>query len=795
MTYDYYYGYLYRNIHILLATTINILLIIHIFKGLLYNNLSNQIYIHYSGFILYILLIIISYLGYILTYGQLSFWGATVIINLLPISLGTLILGSYGISSITINRYLIFHMLLTLILYVFIIIHIFYLHQLSSQSPLPISILSTSGTQLHITFQHFILKDLTSLLILLTIVLLIALFILINLSHSNNLIPINPLSTPQHLVPESYFLYLYAILKIIPSKLGGILTVILTILFILLLTTSNWSYNLYNTNSININNYNNIDTVITIFFTYIYLSYIGLQLPIAPYLLNLRYFLLYLPVPVIIISLLSNISFMKKNFSLFYNHNNNYIGLISTTNHKRIGLYYLLTGAYISIIAILLSIIMRLELYSPTNNIINISNISFYNYSITNHGLLMLLFVVMPILFSAYGNYLLVLTIGLIDIIFPRINNFGYLVIIISWLLIQIGILTEYLTGTGWTLYPPLSIITSTYLISTIYISLAISGISSLLTSANYLLLFPYILHITDLLFISYSITSLMILYTFPVLAGAFLLAVSDILFTTTYFSGYSDPVVFQHLFWWFGHPEVYVLIIPSFGLINYTLSQYTSNYIFGSISMILALISILIFGSIVYGHHMFVVNMESDTNLYYSILTLVIAIPTGTKLYNWLFLIYSYPYNFTHTYNLPLLLSFIFLLMVIQGGITGIVLGNNILDIQLHDTYYVVAHFHYILSIGSILSVFLTLIQLTNYISPIRLYYYYYSCLDITYLSIIYLLLNIIFLPHYYLGFNTMPRRIPDYADYLFTWNSISTIGVISLYIMFFILIISPSS
>jgi quinol-cytochrome oxidoreductase complex cytochrome b subunit len=564
MTYDYYYGYLYRNVHILLATIVNILLLVHIFKGLLYNNLSNQIYIHYSGYVLYLLLIVISYLGYILTYGQLSYWGATVIINLLPASLATLILGDYNISSITINRYLIFHIVLTLVLYVFIIIHIFYLHQLSSQSPLPVSILASPASQLSITFQHFILKDLTSLIFLLFIFMSIALFILINLSHSMNLIPINPLSTPSHIVPEWYFLYLYSILKIIPSKMGGILTVVITILVILLLTTSNYSYNLYNTNSIAISNYNNIDTVIIIFLSYIYLSFIGLQLPIAPYLINLRYFLLYLPIPIIIISLLSTLplntylsmiqsrlmSIMTTSRSSMMS--SNYISLISTTNHKRIGLYYLLTGAYIAILGIILSIIIRVELYCPDNNIINMSNVSFYNYTITNHGLLMLLFIVMPIVFGAYGNYLLVLTVGLIDIIFPRINNFGWLLLILSYVLIQFGILTEYLTGTGWTLYPPLSTITSTYLISTIFLALAISGVSSLLTSVNYLLLIPYLLHISDLLLISFLITALMILYTMPVLAGAFLLATSDILLSTSYFSNYGDPVLFQHLFWWF---------------------------------------------------------------------------------------------------------------------------------------------------------------------------------------------------------------------------------------------------
>ena len=798
ISYDFYYGYMYRNIHIVLATIINLLLLIHMFKGLLYNNFTNQLYIYYSGFILYLLLIIISYLGYILTYGQLSYWGATVIINLLPTSLRYLILGSYSISPITINRYLFFHIILTLVLYIFIVLHIFYLHQLSSQSTLPITI-SSSPSPL-ISFYHYIFKDITSLLILLTITLAISLFIIINLSHSNNLIPINPLVTPSHIIPEWYFLYLYSILKVIPSKLGGILTVIIVILFILLLTTSSYSTSLSSAttlplSNINISTYNTIDLLLTIVLSYIYLSYIGLQLPIAPYLYNLRLFLLYLTLPIATLTLLSTLP-INTNTTL----NNIYTrNILATTSHKRLGLYYLLTAALISINGILLSIFIRLELYSPSQSIINISSISFYNYTISNHGLLMLLFIVMPIIFSSYGNYLLVLTCGLIDIPFPRINNLGYQLYLLSYILIQYSIFTEYLTGSGWTLYPPLSTITSTYIIAIMFLALSISGISSLLTSINYLLLLPYLLTINDLLLISYTITSLMILYTIPILASAFLLATSDILLSTSYFNitgttTSGDPVLFQHLFWFFGHPEVYILIIPSFGLINYQLSNQYSTYIFGSISMILALISILIFGSLVWSHHMFTVNLESDTNLYFSILTLVIAIPTGTKLYNWLFTISSTSltsFNTNTNNNIISLLCLIFLFMIIAGGVTGVILGNNILDIQLHDTYYVVSHFHYILSIGSILSIILTLLQLSSYINPYRLTLFIRNNINITDIILLFFSLNIIFLPMYFLGFNTMPRRIPDYNDYLYLFNSISTITVIALYISIFTLLL----
>jgi heme/copper-type cytochrome/quinol oxidase subunit 1/quinol-cytochrome oxidoreductase complex cytochrome b subunit len=784
MTFDYYYGYLYRYLHVVFASVINVLLLVHIFKGILYSNFNTQIYTHYSGFILYILIVIISYLGYILTYGQLSYWGATVIINLLPVQLSTLILGSYAISSITISRYLIFHMLLTFILYFFILIHIFYLHSMSSQSPVPVSVSGSPSSQFNITFLYFIFKDLTSLLSLVTVSVSVALFTMLTLSHPINMIPINTLVTPSHIVPEWYFLYLYSILKIIPSKLGGILGVVISLLVILLVTSSRFSVN------ISAVTLNTSDLVIIIVLSYLYLSYIGLQLPIAPYIFNCRIFLLLLLSMRVSLGSYSHGSMRVSLRS--YSHG--YISSLSTTNHKRIGLYYLLTSSYIAIVGILLSVIMRIELSSPSSVVIASSNVSFYNYSISNHGLLMLLFIVMPIVFGAFGNYLLVLTLGLIDIVFPRINNLGWLILVLSYLLIQYSILTEYLTGAGWTLYPPLSTVTSTFIISSMYLALSISGISSLLTSINYLLLLPYILVITDLLLISFTITSIMVLYSIPVLAGAFLLATSDILLTTSYFSNYSDPVLYQHLFWFFGHPEVYILILPSFGLINYQLSSFTSNYIFGTISMILALISILLFGSIVWSHHMFTVNLESDTNLYFTVLTLIIAIPTGTKLYNWLY-VTSSGFNSiainTSSQLLVLLLAYIFLVIVIQGGVTGVVLGNNILDLQLHDTYYVVSHFHYILSVATVVSIILTLYYLSSYINSLRVNSLLSSALSSYSIISLFLLLNTIFLPMYFLGFNTMPRRIPDYSDYLQTWNHTSSISVLGFYLSVLLMIL----
>jgi cytochrome c oxidase subunit 1 len=1028
LTFDYYYGYLYRYIHIVFASVINTLLLVHMYKALLYSNFNTQIYTHYSGFILYILIVVISYLGYILTYGQLSYWGATVIINLLPVQLATLILGSYAISSITISRYLIFHMLLSFILYFFIVLHIFYLHSMSSQSPVPVSIRKGTALQPSITFLFFIYKDLTSTLALLSGSISIALFTMLTLSHPINMIPINSLVTPAHIVPEWYFLFLYSILKIIPNKLGGILGVVLAFLLIILFTTT--SHSTHISSSTLIPSSHNSDLINSILAAYIYLSYIGVQLPIAPYIVSCRLCCYILFTVLILFSIegtqglhiitrvltlidryydhpvlsflynlstylcikgtgdntgdtdntaathstdtdtgtgstdntkadkaarrkankenkaaeieellklskktkkhltkkakkalkvhakaqhrirkkaqqlklkekaaqlkeakkaqelkmkekkkldaaqrkeaklllsskmdsvktclstaketsiaLSALSKPLKNLKTALSANTitprelqklmtkiksieshcdallflistlpvsapssdntttstvthdateasdtQYINIISSTNHKRIGLYYLLTSSYIAIMGIVLSIIMRIELSSPSSVVIHSANVSFYNYSLSNHGLLMLLFIVMPIVFGAFGNYLLVLTLGLIDIVFPRINNLGYLILLLSYIIIQYSILTEYITGAGWTLYPPLSTITSTYIISSMYIALTISGVSSLLTSINYLLLLPYLLSITDLLLVSFTITSIMVLYSIPVLAGAFLLATSDILLTTSYFSNYSDPVLYQHLFWFFGHPEVYILILPSFGLINYQLSQLTANYIFGTVSMILALISILLFGTIVWSHHMFTVNLESDTNLYFTVLTLIIAIPTGTKLYNWLYLANSSSYMVNSNNITNLVLAYIFLIIVIQGGVTGVVLGNNILDLQLHDTYYVVSHFHYILSVATVISIVLTVYTLAPNFNELRIVPTLTSVLTPYLILTVSILLNTIFLPMYFLGFNTMPRRIPEYADYLYLWNNVSSTSVIAFYLAIAILLL----
>ncbi len=296
ISYDYYYGYLIRNIHIIGVTLINIFILVHIFKGIIYSNISNHAYIFYSGLCLYLLFVVISYLGYILTYGMISFWGATVIINLLSPDLALLILGSYLISIVTINRYLVYHILLTLVAYIIIIVHIYYLHAISSYHVLPYK----NSLFTNLTFLYYLYKDMTSILVILTVMLYVLFYIVINLSHSNNLIEINLLVTPSHIIPEWYFLYLYSILKLTPSKLGGLLIIVIYIFsHLFLLSNSSRSASTTVSYNISINSLSNIYIYLLLLVSYAIQTYVGLQLPIYIYLLSARiclalYFVMFL---------------------------------------------------------------------------------------------------------------------------------------------------------------------------------------------------------------------------------------------------------------------------------------------------------------------------------------------------------------------------------------------------------------------------------------------------------------------------------------------------------------------
>merc|ERR1712048_36748 len=325
-----------------------------------------------------------------------------------------------------------------------------------------------------------------------------------------------------------------------------------------------------------------------------------------------------------------------------------FLSLVKNCNHKRLGIYYLLSAFIFGVSATLISVLMRIELYSTGNRIISPENQNFYNVSITLHGLLMIFFLVMPGLFGGFGNYFAPISQGSPEVVYPRVNNLSILVLFLSYLLVCVSFISEFGGGTGWTLYPPLS--TSFMSLSpsaTAYLifGLLMSGISSCLTSINFFItilnLRSYCLTLKTMPLFPWSlmITAAMLLLTLPILSGALLMVLADLhsnsLFFDPVFGG--DPVLYQHLFWFFGHPEVYILIIPAFGIISIIISSSYQKIIFGNQSMIFAMSCISLLGSVVWGHHMYTVGLETDTRAYFTGVTILISLPTGTKIFNWL--------------------------------------------------------------------------------------------------------------------------------------------------------------
>merc|ERR1739846_277283 len=398
-----------------------------------------------------------------------------------------------------------------------------------------------------------------------------------------------------------------------------------------------------------------------------------------------------------------------------------FLSLLKNCNHKRLGIYYLLSAFIFGISGTLVSVLMRIELYSSGNRIISPENQNFYNVSITLHGLLMIFFLVMPGLLGGFGNYFAPIFQGSPEVVYPRVNNFSILVLFLSYLFVVLSLFSEFGGGTGWTLYPPLStsfMSLSPSSLANLIFGLLISGISSCLTSLNFwvtiLNLRSYCLTLKTMpLFLwALLITAAMLLLTLPVLSGALLMVLADLHSNTLFFDPIfgGDPVLYQHLFWFFGHPEVYILIIPAFGVISIVISGISQKIIFGNQSTIFAMSCISLLGSVVWGHHMYSVGLETDTRAYFSGVTILISLPTGTKIFNWLS---------TYLGNPPLLqlrtsssfFALLFLLMFTIGGSTGVILGNAAVDLALHDTYYVVAHFHFVLSLGAVIAIFSSLV------------------------------------------------------------------------------------